>query len=160
MVQALGLITSVTLNPASMLTGGVKKRRGCSLLCRYVVKRMPCLVTCQVKADNTTRHLLGLCTTNFLPLTRRIDTECNWRKSDKRQQDIRRLNNLAYPVTPGEVRETFAKDQFIDALIDSDVRIRIKQSRPTNLNEAISLAVDLELNGEKESLWDIWNQLW
>ena len=59
-------------------------------------------------------------------------------------QSIRRLTNLAYPTAPGEVRETLAKDQFIDALIDSEIRIRIKQSRPVNLNEAISLAVELE----------------
>ena len=59
-------------------------------------------------------------------------------------QGIRRLTNLAYPTAPGEVRETLAKDQFIDALIDSDIRIRIKQSRPANLNEAISCAVELE----------------
>ena len=59
-------------------------------------------------------------------------------------QTIRRLTNLAYPTAPGEVRETLAKDQFIDALIDSEIRIRIKQSRPVNLNEAISLAVELE----------------
>ena len=59
-------------------------------------------------------------------------------------QAIRRLTNLAYPTAPGEVRETLAKDHFIDALIDSDIRIRIKQSRPANLNEAISLAVELE----------------
>lgn len=59
-------------------------------------------------------------------------------------QTIRRLTNLAYPTAPGEVRETLAKDQFIDALIDSEIRIRIKQSRPAYLNEAISLAVELE----------------
>jgi hypothetical protein len=41
-------------------------------------------------------------------------------------QSIRRLSNLANPTAPGEVRQTFAKDQFIDALIDSDIRIRIK----------------------------------
>lgn len=65
-------------------------------------------------------------------------------------QAIRRLTNLAYPTAPGEVRETLAKDQFIDALIDSDIRIRIKQSRPANLNEAISLAVELEAYNKVE----------
>jgi hypothetical protein len=65
-------------------------------------------------------------------------------------QTIRRLTNLAYPTAPGEVRETLAKDQFIDALIDSEIRIRIKQSRPVNLNEVISLAVELEAyNGQR-----------
>ena len=35
-------------------------------------------------------------------------------------QSIRRLTNLAYPTAPGEVRETLAKDQFIDALVDDE----------------------------------------
>jgi hypothetical protein len=42
-------------------------------------------------------------------------------------QAIGRLTNLAYRTAPGEVRETLAKDHFIDALIDSHIRIRIKQ---------------------------------
>ena len=42
-------------------------------------------------------------------------------------QASRRLTNLVYPTAPGEVRETLAKDQFINALIDSEIRIRIKQ---------------------------------
>lgn len=34
--------------------------------------------------------------------------------------------------------------QFTDALFDSDMRIRIKQSRPKTLNDAVSPAVELE----------------
>jgi uncharacterized protein YutE (UPF0331/DUF86 family) len=52
-------------------------------------------------------------------------------------QDVRRLANLAYPTTPNDVRETLAKEQFIDSLIDGDMRLRIKQARPINLNDAI-----------------------
>lgn len=52
---------------------------------------------------------------------------------------IRRLTNLAYPSAPFDVRETLAKEQF-----DSDIRIRIKQSHPKTLIEAVSLAVELE----------------
>ncbi|CAC5412260.1 unnamed protein product [Mytilus coruscus] len=59
-------------------------------------------------------------------------------------QDIRRLTNLAYATAPNEVRETLAKEQFIDSLIDSDMRLRIKQARPTDLNDAIRHAVELE----------------
>jgi hypothetical protein len=36
-------------------------------------------------------------------------------------QDVRRLANLANPPAPNEVRETLAKEQFIDALIDVDM---------------------------------------
>jgi hypothetical protein len=42
------------------------------------------------------------------------------------------------------VRETLAKEQFIDSLIDGDMRLRIKQARPINLNDAIRHAVELE----------------
>jgi hypothetical protein len=59
-------------------------------------------------------------------------------------QAIRRLVNLAYPTVPENVRDTLAKQHFIEALADSETRIRIKQSRPQNLNDAIRLAVELE----------------
>ena len=59
-------------------------------------------------------------------------------------QDIRRLTSLAYSSAPIDVRETLAKEQFIDALFSSDMRLRIKQSRPRDLNEAICLAVELD----------------
>ena len=52
-------------------------------------------------------------------------------------QAIRRLANLGYPTAICDIRETLAKDQFVDALVDSEMRICIKQSRPTILNEAI-----------------------
>lgn len=57
---------------------------------------------------------------------------------------IRRLTNLAYPIAPGEFRETLAKEQFIDALLDSDMRLRVKQARPLNLNDAIRHDLELE----------------
>jgi hypothetical protein len=59
-------------------------------------------------------------------------------------QDIRRLNNLAYPSAPADLKETLAKDQFLDALQSADMRLRIKQVRPVSLNDAIRHAVELE----------------
>ena len=59
-------------------------------------------------------------------------------------QAIRRLINLAYPTARENVRDTLAKQHFIEALADSEMRIRIKQSRPQNVNDAIRLAVELE----------------
>ena len=59
-------------------------------------------------------------------------------------QAIRRLTCLAYPTAPSEVRETLGKDAFIDALVNSDMRLRIKQSRPGSLNDAIRLSVELD----------------
>ena len=37
-----------------------------------------------------------------------------------------------------------AKHQFIDALPDEDTRLRIRQSRPTNLRQALETAMELE----------------
>ena len=59
-------------------------------------------------------------------------------------QAIRRLVNLAYPTVPENVRDTLAKQHFIEALADSKMRLPIKQSRPQNLNDAIRLPVELE----------------
>lgn len=59
-------------------------------------------------------------------------------------QSIRRVATQAYPRVPMEVVETLAKEQFIDALIESNMRLRIKQERPNNLNDAIRLEVELE----------------
>ncbi|XP_071123285.1 uncharacterized protein [Mytilus edulis] len=66
-------------------------------------------------------------------------------------QSIRRLSNLAYPTAPLDVRETLGKEQFIDALVDSEMRLRIKQSRPKGLNDAVRLAVELEVYNKAEN---------
>lgn len=65
-------------------------------------------------------------------------------------QEIRRLANLAYPTAPNDVKETLAKEQFIDALVRSDMRLRIKEARPTNLNGAVRHAVELEAFNKAE----------
>lgn len=59
-------------------------------------------------------------------------------------QAIRRLAGLAYASAPGNIRKILAKHSFIDALTDSEMKIRIKQSCPQNLNYAIRLAVKLQ----------------
>ena len=42
------------------------------------------------------------------------------------------------------MRETLAKEQFIDALKESEMRLRVKQARPMDLNDAIRHAVELD----------------
>ena len=59
-------------------------------------------------------------------------------------QDIRRLANLAYSNAPSDVKETLAKEQFMDAVSNYDMRLRIKQARPSDLNDAVRHAVELE----------------
>jgi len=55
-------------------------------------------------------------------------------------QDKRRLTNLSYSRAPNDVKETLA----IDALINSEMRLKIKQARPVDLNDAVRHAVELE----------------
>lgn len=70
-------------------------------------------------------------------------------------QAIRRLTCLAYPTATAELRETVGKDAFIDALVNSDMRLRIKQNRPENLNDAIRLAVELDAYYRTERRGDL-----
>ena len=44
---------------------------------------------------------------------------------------------------PSDITIT-AKELFIDCLVSSDMRLRIKQARPANLNDAVRHAVELE----------------
>ena len=66
-------------------------------------------------------------------------------------QDIRRLTNLAYNSAPNDVKETLAKDSFIDALHNGDMRLKIRQARPRDLNDAIRHAVELEVFNRAET---------
>ena len=47
------------------------------------------------------------------------------------------------PTAPVDVRETLARC-ITDELKDQEIRIKIKQSRPSNLNSVVQLAVELE----------------
>ena len=59
----------------------------------------------------------------------------NWQK---------RLTRLAYPKAAETMITVLAKDQFIDALPDEDMRLRIRQSRPPTLRQALETALELE----------------
>ena len=52
---------------------------------------------------------------------------------------------------PNDVKETLAKDSFIDALHDGDMRLKIRQARPRYLNDAIRHAVELEAFNRAET---------
>ena len=58
--------------------------------------------------------------------------------------EVERLSKLAYNDAPITTQDTHAKEQFIDAIIDDDLRVRVLQSRPTNLQEALRSALELE----------------
>ncbi|KAJ8022819.1 hypothetical protein HOLleu_37819 [Holothuria leucospilota] len=59
-------------------------------------------------------------------------------------QSVRRLSKLAYPDAKNDLQETLARDHFIDALADSDLRWGIYQSRPRCLNDAVKTAIEFE----------------
>ena len=58
-------------------------------------------------------------------------------------QDIRRFTNLTIPTVTVDLKEILTKEQFINAIRDSDMRLRIKQARPTDLNDAVRHPVEL-----------------
>ena len=65
-------------------------------------------------------------------------------------QAITRLVARAYPQAPYHLQQTLSKEHFIDALIDSDMRLRIQQNKPFTLEEAVRNAIELEAFQEAE----------
>ena len=65
-------------------------------------------------------------------------------------QDVRRLTNLAYPAASSDLKEILAIEQFLDGLYDSEMRLKIKQARPSSLNDAIQRAVELDAFNKAE----------
>ena len=59
-------------------------------------------------------------------------------------QSIKKLTRQAYPNAPASVTSTLARDHFIDALPDSDVRLRIRETQAKDIAEAEILALRLE----------------
>lgn len=59
-------------------------------------------------------------------------------------QSVRKLTRKAYPGAPPYLIDTLALDHFIDAIPDADMKLRLREARPRDLNGAESLAVRLE----------------
>lgn len=59
-------------------------------------------------------------------------------------EDIERLARLAYPDADSSMLEVLGKDQFIDALLNDDARLRIRQMRPATLRGALEQALEME----------------
>ena len=67
-----------------------------------------------------------------------------WRKYSEFGQRILRLTTLAYPVTNASLIDTLAMGNFIDSISDSDMRLKLQQTRPKVFNETVKVAVELE----------------
>ena len=61
-------------------------------------------------------------------------------------EDIEHLVRLAYPEAADSVVEVLAKDQFVDAQPEEDMRVRTKfcQNKPATLRDALTVALELE----------------
>ena len=57
---------------------------------------------------------------------------------------MERLSRLSYPDAPSTIQDVLARDQFIDALPDDEMRLRLKQERPSTLRKALEIALELE----------------
>ena len=66
------------------------------------------------------------------------------RREETLPEDIERLTRLAYPEAEETMVATLAKDQFIDALHDDDMQLKIRQLRPTTVQRALEIALELE----------------
>lgn len=58
--------------------------------------------------------------------------------------DLERLVKLAYPNAEAELQDTLAKDQFVDAIVDEEIRMKVRQGRPKNVQCALEVALELE----------------
>ena len=52
---------------------------------------------------------------------------------------------MAYPTATVDLKEILAKKQLIDGIRYSDMRLRSKQARPTDLNDTVRHAVELQV---------------
>ena len=59
-------------------------------------------------------------------------------------QSIKKLTRQAYPSAPSSLTSVLALEHFIDAIPDSDLRLRLRETNPKSINEAETLAVRLE----------------
>ena len=57
---------------------------------------------------------------------------------------VRRLVSLAYPNIEAKFRDELARDQFLDALDSREFRLKVRQSRPKSLDEAVDIAAEIE----------------
>ena len=77
------------------------------------------------------------------------------REKDEKLSDLssslRRLARKAYPEAAEELQDSLAKDQFIDALEDREIRLKLRESGPKTLDEAVSRALQIEAMYEAES---------
>ena len=61
--------------------------------------------------------------------------------------DVRRLLALSFPGHSGELCEIIGRDAFLEALVDSTLRIRVLDQQPATLDEALAIVCRMEAYG-------------
>jgi len=59
-------------------------------------------------------------------------------------QAIKKMTRRAYPGSSPVVRDTLALDYFIDAIPETEIRLRLREVGPKSINEVENIAVRLE----------------
>jgi len=59
--------------------------------------------------------------------------------------DVRQLAALAYPEAPPKTREVLSCDYFLEAIGDPSLALKIRECRPTDLDSALHIALQLEV---------------
>ena len=58
--------------------------------------------------------------------------------------EVERLARLAYNDAAATTQDTHAKEQFVDAITDDELHVRVLQTRPETLQDALRSALELE----------------
>ena len=95
----------------------------------------------------------------FVPAERvklhKAEFRARHRERDKKLLDLasslRRLVGKAYPEAVAELQDNLAKDQFIDALEDWEIRLKLQEAGPKTLDDAVNHALQIEAMYEAES---------
>lgn len=73
-----------------------------------------------------------------------------WETIAELAQAISKLNRQAYPKVSINVVEALSIDHFVDALPDSDIRLRLGEMGPTTLAEAEQIAVRMDAHKQAD----------
>jgi len=52
---------------------------------------------------------------------------------------------LAFPSLDHQTRETISSDYFLDALVDPDFALKVRERHPEDLDSALRIALQLEV---------------
>ena len=72
----------------------------------------------------------------------------------KLAEDVDWLTHLAYPDTTAAMLQVLACYQFIDSLSDEEMCLRVRQSCPSGLKEALQCVLELE----SYTSWPVYNE--